>query len=743
MFPLLWQHLNISPFALFLPARRGSADFLKNSTTMSLIQDIREKYARWAVVAIAVSLLGFILMDAFAGRTGLFSGSGSNTVGKINGKKIDAGEFGIKVQDYEKRMGDHAGENRTEQAIAAVWDQEVGTTLLNDQYEKLGITVSDKELRDMLYGANPPQDLKQGFTDPATGVYNAVQAQQQINQINKSGTAEQKQQLREYLNALENQRVYEKYTALLGNTFYVPKWFIEKRNADNSLLAKISYVGVPYISIPETSVKVTDQEIENYVEEHKKQFELKEELRSINYLSFNAAANASDSAAARTALLELKPELDSTKDYASLVQRTGSALPYYDSYISKKSLQNPNKDSILAAPVGAVAGPFVDNGVYEISKIIDAKTLPDTVNVRHILIATHQPNQQTGEMMQVRDDATAKHLIDSIQGLLNAGQNFDSLVVKFSDDPGSKTKGGVYENVSTGQMVAPFNDFIFTNPVGSRGVVKTDFGYHLIEVLSQKGSSPAYKIVYLTKPIVASQETDDQASNDANMFAGNSKDFKTFNETWEKNWRSKGVNKLTATDIKPLDFSLNVVSGNARPFIKKVFEAEKGEIVGPERVGESYLVAVVTEVDKPGLPSANKVRNIVQPVLVNKKRAAQIKNKIGATKDLNQVAAKTGQQVQTMDSLSFQGPNQALAFESKVIGAAFNPDLKGKVSEPIEGQNGVYVIRVDNVSTVPVPAADIQQQRQMMEQQSRQMFRSPLETLKKAADIKDYRAKFY
>jgi peptidyl-prolyl cis-trans isomerase D len=708
---------------------------------MSVIQNIRDKYARWAVIAIAVALLGFILMDAFAGKASIFSGR-DNTVGKVNGRKIDAQEFAFKIQDYEKKSGAQ-GENRTEQAVQEVWNQEVGMIIMNEQFKELGLGVSDKELRDILYGANPPQDFKQNFTDPATGIYNAVQAQQQISQINRAGTAEQKQQLNSYLNALENQRMMEKYNSLLLNTVYAPKWFIEKRNADNSLLANVSYVSIPYTTVPDNTVKVSDDEINTYVKNHKKDFELKEESRSINYVLFSAAPSKLDSAAARNSIMQLKTQLDTATKYDELTERTRSVFRFYDGYISKKNIQNPNKDSILSAPVGVVSGPYVDAGYYEIAKIIDVKNIPDTVNVRHILISTTQTNPQTGEMMRVRDDSSAKRLMDSVQGLLNAGQPFDSLVVRFSEDQGSKANRGVYENVFAGQMVGPFNDFIFTRGVGERGVVKTDFGYHLVEVLSQRGNSPAYKVAYLTVPIETSQETDNQASNDANMFSGNSHDIKSFNENWEKNWRQKGVNKLAANDLKPLDFTLTGMNASARSFIKKIFDAKKGEVVGPDRVGENYIVAVVAEIDEPGLPSANKVRSIVEPVLRNKKKAEQIKKNIGNVTDLNQLAAKVSQAVQTVDSLTFEGRSSNLGFETRVIGAAFNPANKGKISQPVAGQVGVYVLRVNNVATTPVTAADIQQQRMMLEMQTKQMLRSPLEALIKAADVKDYRANFY
>ncbi len=144
---------------------------------MSVIQSIRDKYARWAVVAICISLLGFIMMDAFSGRGGM--GNSSTTIGSVNGDKIDYIDFERKVKAQEA-AAQQQGYTR-EQLQENVWNGEVMQTVMDEQFEELGMTVGKKELTDLLFGANPPQDLKQRFTDPNTGVYDANQASQLIN----------------------------------------------------------------------------------------------------------------------------------------------------------------------------------------------------------------------------------------------------------------------------------------------------------------------------------------------------------------------------------------------------------------------------------------------------------------------------------------------------------------------------------------------------------------------------------
>jgi peptidyl-prolyl cis-trans isomerase D len=722
---------------------------------MSIIQKIQEKYAKLMAIIIALALIIFVVMLAFENGGNLFSGS-DNNVGKINGKAIDYQIFSNRVaavEKYQQDQGQEVNETARQQIIESVWNQQINDVILSEQYEKLGITVSEKELRDILYGTNPPNDLRQQFTDPNTGQYNAVQAQQYISSVKKQGTAEDQLRVNQYLEALEKERMMTKFTSLLSNSLHYAKWFLEKRNVDNSMAARASFVSVPYATIADTTVKVSDKEIQEYINDHKSDFEQKEETRNIEYVSFSAAPSGADSAATRAAVLALKPVFDTVNsDYADFISRN-SSMPFYNGFISRDAIQQVNKDSILAAPVGVVYGPYLDPGEpanYAMSKIIAARTIPDTVKVRHILIATHQ-RTQTGETVPVREDAEAKRLADSIMGAHRAGTNFDTLVAKFSEDPGSKDKGGVYEGITTGRMVSEFNDFIFTNSTGSTGLVKTEFGYHYIEILEQKGSSMGYKIAYMAKPILASEETDNNAQNAATMFAGQVSDEKSFNDYFEKNLKGK-TNKFPAQNVRAMDFSITGMPGGSRKMIRDIFEADKGDVVGPERVGDTYIVGIVTGINKAGIASVAVARPSIEPVLRNKKKAELIKKNLGTITSLDQVSAKYGVQPQTLDSLRFSGGNNPLGYESKITGALFNPANKGKVSQPIAGQAGVYVIQVENVYTVPLESASIEAQRQNLIMQNRQQIQSQMQygggnpyvdVLKTSAEIKDNRAKFY
>ncbi len=523
-------------------------------------------------------------------------------------------------------------------------------------------------------------------------------------------------------------------------------------------MASAAFVSVPYASIADSTIKISDKEIEEYINNHKKDFEQKDETRNIEFVTFSAAPSAADSMATREMLTGLKPQFDtiSGNNLENFLARN-STLPFYNGYVNRNQIQQVNKDSILSQPVGVIYGPYMDpaqqgqQGAYVMSKIISARPVPDTVKVRHVLVATFQMTQ-TGERMPVRSEQDASALADSIMSAHKAGASFDTLVARHSDDPGSKEKGGVYEGVTTGRMVPPFNDFIFTNPRGTSGIVKTEFGYHYVEILEQKGSSQGFKVAYLAKPIQTSQETDNIAQNAASAFAGESRDYKSFNDNFEKNLKTKGMSKFPATDIRPLDFSITGLEGASRKLVKDVFTSDKGDVIGPERVGEVYVVAVVTEVNKAGLASVARVRPMIEPILRNKKKAEQIIKQLGKVNSLEEVASKFNVQVQPMDSLRFTGGNNMLAYEPKVIGAVFNPENKGKTSQPIAGQAGVYVVRVNNITTTPVEAASIEEQRNNLVMQTRQGIQSQMQygsgnpyidVLKRSADISDNRPNFY
>jgi peptidyl-prolyl cis-trans isomerase D len=719
---------------------------------MSVIQQIRDK-AAWLVFGlIALSLIGFLAMDAFVGKSRIFGGN-SNIIGTVDGEDIEYPKFQQLVDQMEnqyKSQGMQVNDMMSQNIKNQVWNQFVEDGVLEKIYKKAGLDVSDKELNDMLAGPNAVQGIKRSFTDPKTGIFDAQAAASTINQLrtiykgnkkNDKSYDQSKLLFEEYIPQWIRDREKEKYLSMLGNSAYVPKWMAEKMNADQSQIAAISYVNTPYSTIADSTVKVSDDEIDEYVQKHKEQYK-QSESRSIAYVSFNAAPTSGDSAALLKQLTDLKKEFDTTHNVETFIARNGSEMAFTDSYFPKSKIQVPKKDSIFALSKGAVFGPYLDGGDYVLAKKMDEKSMPDSIKCRHILIKIADK-----EKGQIREDTTAKKLIDSIAAAIKNGADFNQLVLKYSDDDGSKNNKGEYSFSSSSSLVKPFYETVFYEPVGTKKVVKAEsneyVGYHYIEVLSQKNFEPAFKVAYMAKKIEQSNETDQNASGLASQFAGESRNQSLFDENVKKG----NLQKLSAPDIEPTSNTITGLGTN-RQLVKWIYDDKTsvGDVSEPYTVGDKYVVAVLTEINHEGTVKAIKARPTVEPVLRNQKKAEQIIKKIGTANSLDAVAHATGQQIQKADSIGFASPYiPNVGQEPKVIGSSFNKQLTGKpASEPIAGNGGVFVIKVERVFAKSTPGADIEQFRSNQQQQEKSIISyRALESLKKNATIKDNRAKFF
>ncbi|MBL7734323.1 MAG: SurA N-terminal domain-containing protein [Chitinophagaceae bacterium] len=712
---------------------------------MSIIQTIRDR-AAWIITgAIALALIAFIVQDSFH-SSNLFGGQ-TTTMGTVNGKKIEAVQFEERykrAEDQYRQAGYPLNDMMRQNIRESLWNEYVDDAIMQDKYQDLGISVSDAELSDILYGDNPPQDLRQQFTDPNTGQYDVNAAYQQIQALRKQkNTPMYESFFNQYLPALRKSRQKEKYLSLLSHSLYIPKWMVEKANADNTKKASIAYVMTPYSTVSDSAVKVTDQTIAEYVNLHKNEYK-QDASRNIEYVMFDASPTSEDSAAVLAQTVALKEEFIKTDDDHAFLVRNGSESNFTDAFEMKSDIRSEKADSIIALAAGQVLGPYQENGSYVMAKMLEKRVIPDSVKVRHILVKSAD---QSGISL---DDAAAKKRIDSVVDAIRRGANFDSLVVKVSDDAGSKNTGGVYE-FSSRQMPSISKEFAETAFYGKAGDKKTVrvenpayTGYHYIEVLQQKKFEPAYKIAIFSKPILPSDETINREMGLASQFAGESRDKKQFDE----NVRKHNYNKIVASEIKPLD-AMIMGLGSSRELVKWAYDAKPGAVADiPFQVEDKFVVPVVTQIFEEGVMSPQKARPLVESILLNQEKAKQIAAKIGSAATLEAVAQATGQTVAKEDSIMFSSffiPN--VGQEYKVIGAAFNKDFQNKISPPITGNLGVYVIKTEGITEVPnANLADIGQQQLVLKQNKMRAFSNPMlitEILKKTVTIKDNRYKFF
>lgn len=702
---------------------------------MSVIQKIRDKYAVVIIVLICLAIVSFLLQDVFFGNNSMFNQS--TKVGEVNGEELDYREYQQRIENMQERMRQQMPgaslDDQTQQYIREqAWDQFLREKIMQEQYEELGIAVTEAEVTDQIYGKNPHPLVLQYFADPQTGQFDRSVLQRVAEQVKQDPSGQMSQQLLAFDQMITEYQKNQKYITLVHQGFYYPKWLAEMEQADNAQNANISYVQVPYASIADSTIKVTDAELNKYIQENKANFEVLEN-RKIEYVAFNALASAADSALALEEFGKLKAELDTTPDVAGFI-KLNSELPFYDGYAPRNTIQVPAKDSIVDLPVGGMYGPYQDNNLLVFAKVLDRKTLPDTVKIREILIAI-QPGVS---------DSVAKKRADSLEAVIRGGGDFASLALQFSDDPNSKQNGGEYTLTPNGYFaneLEAVKDFAFEGSSGALKVVKMPIGYAVVKITEQKNFGPALKIAYLAKRVDASSTTSSEALGKANEFASKTANWKAF----EKNVTESGHDKRVQDNIRAMDFVLPGL-GSSREIVSWAYNAEKGDVSPVFTLEDKFVVAVLTGAREAGTAPLDEVRPQVEAEVKKNKKAEQIIAKMKSPATVEAAASATNQPVLTAEAISFGTPFiPSLGFEPRVSGAAFNKAWgTAKASAPIQGNSGVYVLKVSNYAPSGQAALDYAQQRAAYEQNIRQAADSRLfEALKKKSDVEDNRATFF
>ena len=713
---------------------------------MAVIQKIRDRYAKWAGGAIALSLIIFVLQQALEGDStikNLFKDDG-HTVAKVNGEKIQTKDYEENVSDYMMltelyRKGQPLTDADRAQIKQSVLDQMVMEQLIADDAQKLGIAdISEAEEKDMFRGSNPDQAVA-GFPyfQNQQGQFDPSLIKQFEDAVKKGGkSAEENEflvkagkQWQALQRLLKRGRVLQKYTSLLANADYTPKFILEAKQTAASMQAGVRFVKVPFTSVDDSKTKVTDADLKAYMEKHKAQFSTDQPTRSLDYVVYDLAPNADDTLKAKGVLAKEISDFAATTDNEKFVSRNSDGS-YDDNFVIRKAFMSPFADTLFAQPVGSVYGPYFEagatgsNGTYKITKIVAKKMVPDSVKCRHILIQTARQGQA------VLDSNIAKARIDSISKAIASGADFNALAAKYSDDEGSKTKGGEYD-FSYAQRSGPngiskeFGDFIFDGKTGEKKVVQVSnanySGYHYIEILSQKNEVAAAKFATVSKDLITSTTSQNATLSLANNFAGRNNNAKAFDDAVKK----ENLNKRVAEAIKPGDFTIQGL-GNARELIRWAYEGKEGEVSNPILIdNKHYVVAKISAVQEPGLEAlSTNLRAQLEGTVKNEQKAKMIADQYKSATTLEAIAQTSGQQVQVADSLKGNASfAQGIGYEPKVLGYAFNESFGlNKLSPAIKGHDGVFFIMVTHRNPITLNDGEkmgIQAQASMEAQQNK------------------------
>lgn len=705
---------------------------------MSVIQKIRNKYIGLVIGAIVIALIGFLVMDAMQSNVRSIFGADQTLLADINGKRIENKSFEMLRQKYEENMKRNAkdgnlSDQERSQVLEQTWSDIVNETLINQELEKLGIELTDKELQDMLTGPFADPMVKQNFADPNTGIFDPNRVSQFLSQIGQDKTGQSRAQWKDFEEMLIKNRKMTKYTDLITKGLYMPKFMMDDLNRQQTASAAISYVQLPYTMVNDSEVKVSDEDIKKYMDKNKELFTNQEPVAKAEYVVFDIIPSKEDTAESLGAVVAAREGFIATSENDEFLAKN-SEENMRDYYYTVKDLEAPDPSAVIAGAVGSVTEPFYMNGSYKMIKIIDKKTMPDSVKASHVLVA----------ITEQRTEAQAKASIDSLEAMVKGGMDIAMLAASRSDDQGSAKQGGDLGYFVQGTMVPEFNDFCFNGKTGELKVVKTQFGYHLIKITDQKNFQPAVKIAVVSKTLQPGAATTQAAFAKANEFAAAAKDSKSFAETAKKMGKDKRVaDNITKTQ------QLVQGMGSAREFTRWVFDAKLGSVSPIFNLDDKCVIANVTSrLDKGTMASVETVRPQVENILRREKKGQMLIEKAKGKSNLNDIAVLGNTTVKNADTvLLMGGGNNEIGYEPKVIGAAFNKGLLNKLSPGIPGEQGVYFITVKSATH----GVDIDNKNPMYKMQQRGMESQMMQqaqnmipyVLKKAAKIEDHRSNFY
>lgn len=705
---------------------------------MSAIQFLREKAGVFVAGIIGLSLLLFVISDLIGnGRSQRKREKEYYELGEIDGEYISYQEYEGRVENLVEIYKLYGAENIDEATMESireqVWQQIIRERIQDKNFNRLGIGVSDEEVDEMVLGSNPHPIVVQLFTDQTTGVFNRDMFLNFLNRVEVDETARKYWLFFE--NEIINERMNSKFNTLISKGLYATSKMAEYDEIINSATVDFSFIQKNYAMIPDDSVKISSSEIESYYSKHKETYK-REALRDIEYVTFDVIPSEADVKEAENWMEKAREEFAVSDDPEQYINLNADSR-YTGFYVSIDEVPENIRDFIRKEDKNTVLGPYNEDGILNMVRLIDAANRPDSVHVRHILIGVGQ----TMTMNQTRIVA------DSLVKLIKSGTSFETLARENSDDQGSATLGGDLGWFSEGVMVVPFNNACFTARKGEIVTAETTYGTHIIEVLEQSKMSRKYNIGLLDRKIIPSSATNQAVYSEAGQFAGSNDTYEKFNKTVA----DENLNKRVANDVSPAQKTLPGLE-NPRALIISLFNAREGSIILDNsqqavfEIGDKYVVAYCTRVQQEGIARMKDVENDIRIQLLKDRKADMISeefnSKKGEGKSLEDISNETELTIQEATQINFRSYTiPGVGMEPALIAAASSAP-EGLVSGPVKGLNGVYLFTVNSKTTPPEQDLQLLKERLSMTYQMRGSY-EVFEALRKGADIVDKRYKFY
>ncbi|WP_127846089.1 peptidylprolyl isomerase [Psychroflexus aestuariivivens] len=658
---------------------------------MAILSKIRERTV-FLIVIIALALFAFVLTDLFK-NGGFTSDKTTNTIGVVGDEEITREEFAAQVENIVQQ---NRGRVTTMQAAKQAWDGKLRQMLLKQEYDKLGLEVGAEQITDAM--------ADQLAGDPRFSDENGFFSEAKLKQFIAEAKVTNPQQYQQWINFEQNMEVMAKsqlyfnmIKAGISATLLEGEQIYHQENDNLSF----EFVRVGFDQVDD--VEISKSDINQYISQHKDRFK-QEEKRDLEYVYFEEEPSEEDEMRVEASISNLLKDTESeefegktnfkTTDNVEEFVAIHSETPYKDQYVFEYNMKGEFDQDILKLDVNDVYGPYKENEQLKITKLLERTKKPDSVKTSHILI-TYDGTRIDPEVTRTKEEA--EKLADSILNVVKGNSDkFAEIAEEMSSDKQSATKGGDLGWINYGALVPEFNDYVFEEgKVNDYGLVETDYGFHVVFIEDRTEPKDAVKIATVTKSIEPSEKTLNNLYREASKFELSAKDegFTETAETADKEIKPvRGINKL--------DESIPGI-GRQRQIVRWAFEEETkvGDIKSFE-IDNGYVVARITNKIAEGVQTAEEASSKVTPILKNEKRAEKIIGRIG-DKNLDEVATEFGVSKQTAAAVNMSNPTiPGGGREPKVVGAAFALEV-GEQSNPIEGNKGVYILKLTEKNKAP------------------------------------------
>lgn len=705
------------------------------------------------IIIIGLGLFAFIAEEAFRSCNGI-KGQNSQQIGEVLGEKIYVQDFQKLLEEYQDAMKltmrtDNLSEDQLNQLKDQVWQQLVSERVMKEDCKKLGLTVTEDELQNVLNDGTNQLLTQTPFVNQQTGRFDVSILKQFIDAYRKAEASNNSQQLDQMRPAynywlfveknLRTQLLAQKYQSLLANCVLSNKVEAKMAFNEENEEAQIQLASIAYNTIKDADIKVTDEELKAKYEELKPAFRQQQETRDVKMVDVQVKASATDRAQLQKDMAGYQKQLAAAADPTQVVSKSGSMIQYIGLPVSGKAFQQypdiaSKIDSMAVGTTGVVEN--TKDNTYNIVRILSRTELPDSVEFRQIQVG--------GKTLEA-----ARASADSIQKALAAGGDFQAIAKRYGQDSTTTWfTGAMYEQASTmSQDNRAYIEALLNGAVGSTQNIELTQGNVVIQVLNRKAMKSKAVAAVIKKEIRFSDNTYSKAYNRFSQFVTQSQASLA---DLQKHATKFGYTVQDLNDFATSSHTVGNVGGSGiRDAIKWIFEAKEGQVSQLFEAGKEndhLLVLCMTKIHPQGYRPWDdaQVKEILKREVIRDKKAEMIMAKLKGVNSIAAAQAK-GAKVSTVNQITFAAPAfiQATGAAEPALSGAVAATAQGKFcSAPVKGNAGVYVFQVVKKQMRPAKYNE-EQQIQMCRQRAMQYMGNFMQDLVFSAGVVDNRYLFF